>query len=96
MFTFIFPFNYEYQPKFLGIFNYKICLPFCLIGFALFLIFSKLEVPLLTSIYIFLLAWLPCFLLANSTIQKEPLISFIICILKHYLFSRIYSSDIEN
>ena len=98
MFTFIFPFNYDYSSKFLGIFDYKICFPFCLIGFALFLVLSKLEVSLMTSIYILLLVWLPCFLLANSTIQKEPLICFIICILKHYLFSRIYLKDdkLEN
>lgn len=95
MFTFIFPFNYDYSAKFLGIFDYKICFPFCLIGFILFLILSKLRISLMTSIYIFILGWLPCFLLANSTIQKEPLISFIICIFKHYLFSRVYSNENE-
>lgn len=93
MFTFIFPFNYDYSSKFLGIFDYKICFLFCLIGFVLFLILSKLQIPFMSSIYIFLLGWLPCFLLANSTIQKEPLISFIICIIKHYLFSKIYLNE---
>ena len=94
MFTFIFPFNYEYSSKFLGIFDYKICFVFCLIGFGLFLILSKLEISLMTSIYIFLLCLLPCFLLSNSTIHKEPLISFLICIIKHYIFSRIYLFDV--
>lgn len=90
---FIFPFNYDYSSKFLGVFEYKICFPFCIIAFILALILSKLDVPIMTSIYIYILGFLPCFLLANSTIQKEPLISFIICIIKHYLFSCIYIND---
>ena len=96
MFTFIFPFNYDYSTKFLGIFEYKICFPFCIIAFILALILSKFEIPLMTSIYIYILGFLPCFLLANSTIQKEPLIFFIICIIKHYLFSCVYINDSTN
>ena len=96
MFTFIFPFNYDYSTKFLGIFEYKICFPFCILAFVLALILSKLEVPLMISLYIYILGFLPCFLIANSTIQKEPLISFIICIIKHYLFSCIYINDSHN
>lgn len=95
MFTFIFPFNYDYSSKFLGVFEYKICFPFCIIGFILGLILSKLEVSAMTCIYIYLLGFLPCFLLANSTIHKEPLIFFIICIIKHYLFSGIYINDFD-
>jgi hypothetical protein len=96
MFTFIFPFNYDYSTKFLGIFEYKICFPFCIIAFILALILSKFEIPLMTSIYIYILGFLPCFLLANSTIQKEPLIFFIICIIKPYLFSCVYINDSTN
>ena len=96
MFTFIFPLNYDYSSKFLGILDYKVCFTFCLIGFVLFLILSKLAVPLMTTIYIFLLGWLPCFLLANSTVQKEPLISFLICIIKHYVFSKTYINTHKN
>lgn len=94
--NFIFPFNYDYSLKFLGIFNYRILFWFCLLGFLLFLLLSKLQVSIMVSIYIFLLVWLPCFLLANSTIQKEPLIFFIICILKHYINSRIYLDTNEK
>lgn len=93
MFTFIFPLNYDYSSKFLGIFEYKICFPFCIIAFILSFVLSKLEVQLMTSIYIYILGFLPCFLLANSTIQKEPLICFIFCIIKHFLFSAIYIND---
>ena len=93
MFTFIFPFNYDYSSKFLGVFEYKICFPFCIIAFVLALILSKFEVSITTSLYIYILGFLPCFLLANSTVQKEPLILFFICIIKHFLFSRIYIND---
>ena len=49
MFTFIFPFNYDYSSKFLGIFEYKICFPFCIIGFILGVIGA--IVPILLTIY---------------------------------------------
>lgn len=94
--TFIFPFNYDYSPRFLGIFEYKICLPFCIIAFIFAIVLSKLEVSLLTSIYFFILVFLPTFLLANSTIHKEPLFHFLICILKHYIYSNKYVNNYKN
>lgn len=93
---FIFPFNYDYSSKFLGVFEYKTCLPFCIIAFILVLILSKLEVAVMTSIYLFILIFLPIFLLANTTIYKEPLLHFLICIVKHYISSRIYINNLKK
>ncbi len=93
---FIFPFNYDYSPKFLGVFEYKTCLPFCIISFIFALVLSKLEVSIMTSMYIFILGLLPLFLLANTTIHKEPLLHFLICILKHYICSKKYINEYKE
>lgn len=91
--TFIFPFNYDYSNKFLGIFEYKIITPFCIIGLVLAIILTSLNVPIMISVYIFILGFLPIFLLANTTLFKEPLIHFLICIIKHYTNAHIYKKS---
>lgn len=87
---YIFPMNFDYSNKFLGLFEYKILLIFFVTGFLLAYFLSQLNISLLTSIYLFILVFIPSFLLANTTIFKEPLILFMFCIIKHYLKANIY------
>lgn len=94
--TFLFPFNFDYSPRFLGIFEYKTLLPFCIISFIISLILSELHAPIMTGIYIFILGILPLFLLSNTTIHKEPLIHFLFCIVKHYISSKKYINENKN
>lgn len=91
---YIFPLNFDYSSKFLGIFEYRILLPFCIFGFVLAFLLSRLNLSTVAAINSFILIFLPLFLLANTTIFKEPLIKFLICIIKHYLTAGKYHADI--
>ena len=84
---YIFPLNFDYSNKFLGILEYKTLLPTCIIGVILAIIISKISSDILTRYYIFHNNFLTIFLLANTKIFNEPLLSFLICIIKHYLYS---------
>ena len=86
----LFPLNFDYSSKFLGVFEYKILFPFCILGFVLAFVLSKLNISITISINIFIVIYFPIFLLANSKVFGEPLVKFLICIIKHFLSSNIY------
>lgn len=88
--TYIFPLNYDYSNKFLGIFEYKILTPFCILGFILILLLSKTDFSIMTKINIFILGFIPIFFIFNIKIFNESLISFLFTVIKHLLFSCIY------
>ena len=79
--------NYDYSNKFLGVFEYKTLIPSCIFGVILSIIIAKFCTNLQLGIMLFILIFLPIFLLVNTKIFNEPLLSFLICILKHYMFS---------
>lgn len=87
---YIFPFNYDYSNKFLGIFEYKTLFPFCILAFFIAFIISKLNLDSITSINIFTLVFLPLFLIFNTKVFNESLANFLLCIIKHYINSNIY------
>ncbi len=82
---YIFPLNYDYSNKFLGIFEYRILTPFVIFGFVLARIISGLDIGMYTSINVFILTYFPLFLIANTTVYKEPLVLFLCCIIRHYI-----------
>lgn len=88
--TYIFPLNYDYSPKLFGIFEYKTLIPISIFGFIFFQILSLFQITLTTRLTIFITVFIPIFLLFNTKIHKEPLFHFILCIIKHYLFSGTY------
>ena len=88
--TYIFPLNFDYSPKFLGMFEYKTLAPLAIFGFIFANILKLVEVTLTAKITIFLTIFIPLFLLLNTKIHKEPLLHFIFCIIKHFLFCGIY------
>lgn len=94
--TFLFPLNFDYSSKFLGIFEYKLLLPFCIVGFCLATLLSNLNVSFILIINIFITIYLPIFLIANSKVFGEPLIKFLICIIKHFIFSCVYKKYNEK
>jgi hypothetical protein len=50
---YIFPLNFDYSNKFLGILEYKTLLPTCIIGVILAIVISKISSDILTRYYIF-------------------------------------------
>ncbi len=96
---YIFPLNFDYSNKFLGIFEYKTLTPTCILGVILAIIISKLCENTLNGIVIFIIVFLPIFLLANTKIFNEPILSFALCIAKHYLTCSTFvnkSKDFEK
>ena len=87
---FLFPLNFDYSSKFLGIFEYKILIPFCVFGFIFGYGLSLFNFSLIIKINIFIIVYFPLFLLANTKIFNESLISFLFCIIKHYIIAGIY------
>lgn len=50
---YIFPLNFDYSNKFLGILEYKTLLPTCIIGVILAIVISKILSDILARYYIF-------------------------------------------
>lgn len=94
--TYIFPLNFDYSNKFLGMFEYKTLTPTCILGVILAIIISKICENTLNGIVIFIIVFLPLFLLANTKIFNEPLISFILCIIKHYLTCGTFVNSLKR
>lgn len=88
---YIFPLNFDYSSKFLGLFEYKVLTPLCIFGVALAFFLFHLNISLLASINIFIIIFIPLFLLGNTTIFKEPLIKFLYCIVRHYVNAKVYT-----
>lgn len=88
--TYIFPLNYDYSPKLFGIFEYKTLVPLAILGFIFFKVLELFQLTLVTRLTIFTTIFIPTFLLFNTKIHKEPLFHFILCIIKHFLFSGTY------
>lgn len=50
---YIFPLNFDYSNKFLGILEYKTLVPTCIVGVILAIVISKISSDILTRYYIF-------------------------------------------
>lgn len=87
---FIFPLNYDYSAKFLGIIEYKLLTPLLIHGILLFLALRYFDLTFFTALSIFIFLFFPIALLLNSRFYTEPFYTFFICILSHYAKSKIY------
>ena len=87
---FIFPLNYDYSAKFLGIIEYKLLTPLLIYGILLFLALRYFDLTFFTALSIFIFLFFPIALLLNSRFYTEPFYTFFICILSHYAKSKIY------
>lgn len=50
---YVFPLNFDYSNKFLGLLEYKTLLPTCILGVTLAFLISKISNDILTRHYIF-------------------------------------------
>ncbi len=90
MSKFIFPLNYKYSEKLLGIVEYKVLLPLCTYGGLLVLILHNLNLTFFISSSIFIILFFPIFLLSINNINGEPTYSFIFAFACFYLNSKVY------
>jgi hypothetical protein len=87
---FIFPLNYDYSAKFLGIIEYKLLTPLLIYGILIFLTLRCFELTFFTALCIFIFLFFPIALLLNSRFYTEPFYTFFVSIISHYIKSKIY------
>lgn len=87
---FLFPLNYNYSGKLLGIIEYKLLLPIFLYGFSLYLVINLFNISSYIKIITFIILFLPTTLMLNSRINSEPFYMFLFAVIKHTLNAKIY------
>lgn len=87
---YVFPLNYDYSGKLLGMIDYALLLPLAIYGGFLFFILKLFSFSLLTKIALFLLFFLPIALMLNSRVNSEPFYQFIFAVIRHYSKAKKY------
>lgn len=87
---YIFPLNYKYSAKFLGIIDYKILLPISIYACALIFILYLLKVDIFLSIGILIIFVMPPILLLSVGINNQSPITYIIAVYKFHKNSKLY------
>lgn len=82
---YIFPMNYTYSTKFLGILDYKTLLPLSIYAGILIFLLRLLQLDFFISFGIFIFLTLPPLLLFSLGINNQPAISYFRAI---YYFSK--------
>lgn len=87
---YLFPLNYKYSSKFLGIIDYSTLLPISIYAAILIAILYLLKADFFISFAIFIILVLPPFLLLSLGINNQPTISYIKAVYKFYKNSKLY------
>lgn len=87
---YFFPLNYTYSNKLLGIIEYKLFIPLCILSIIIFKILSFFKFSFFTKFGIFITLVLPIFLLLNTSFNHEPAYLFLYSVLKHKFSSNKY------
>ena len=87
---FIFPLNYKYSTKFLGIIDYSTLLPIIIYSVILIIFFNLLKLDFFISFGLFFILVLPPFLLLSVGINNQPAFSYLKAIYTFYKNSKLY------
>lgn len=87
---FLFPLNYNYQEKFMGIIEYKILLPIALIVSIVIFILYNLKIDFFISFGIVIMVGLPPLLILSTGINGQPAIPYIKSIIMFHKKPKIY------
>lgn len=90
---FIFPKNYNFSFKVLGIFTYSSILINVIYAVILFLIISLLFNTFLIKFYIFITFFIPVFLFTSLNHSNENVLIVISYIFKYFIRPKIYFYD---
>ena len=90
---FIFPKNYRYRAKILGIIDYVTAIVDSLIGILLFFIIRIFIKKITTQIYIFVILFVPILLFSVFVSDGENIITYTIQIIKFIKKRGIYFYD---
>lgn len=87
---YIFPMNYKYSTKFLGLIDYSTLLPLSIYTLIIIVLLSFFRIDFFISFGIFIVLVLPPLLLLSIGINNQPAIPYIIAIYKFYKNSKLY------
>lgn len=87
---YIFPINYDYSWKWLGIIEYRLLLPIGILGAIIFGIISLFSLPFLQKLGIFITIFIPLILFINTSFNHEPSYIFLYSVILHKLTSKKY------
>ncbi len=86
----LFPLNYKYQAKFLGIIEYRILLPICIIASIVIFFLYILRVDFFISFGIIVLLLLPAVLLLSIGVNGQPTVSYLLALFKFSKAQKVY------
>lgn len=87
---YVFPLNYKYSSKFLGIIEYSTLLPVAIYAAILIAILYFIKIDFFISFAIFIILVLPPFLLLSIGINNQPTISYLRAVYKFHKNSKLY------
>ena len=87
---YIFPINYDYSWKWLGIIEYRLLLPIGILGAIIFGIISLFSLSFLQKLGIFITIFIPLILFINTSFNQEPSYIFLYSVILHKLTSKKY------
>lgn len=90
---FIFPKNYNYSFKLLGMFSYSSIIFACIWAFIVYSISSFLFSSFIIKFYFFILLFIPMFLFSILNKSNENIIFIIFYILKYLYRPKVYFYD---
>ncbi len=87
---YIFPVNYRYANKFLGIIEYRVLLPLSIYGIMIFCILYLIKLDFFLSVGIFIFLFVPPTILLGVGIKNEPFLPFLISVYRFRKNAKIY------
>lgn len=91
--NFIFPKNYNFSFKILGIFSYSSIIINLVYAFILFFIISLFFKTLVIKFYIFIIFFIPFFLFSALSHSSENIIIVFVYVIKYFLRPKVYFYD---
>jgi hypothetical protein len=90
MSKYLFPLNYKYKPKLLGIIDYSYLVPILIFVSIIGIILYINQVDFFISFGIVIIITLPPLLLLSTGINGQPAIPFLVALLKFHYSTKIY------
>ena len=87
---FLFPINYKYSPKFLGIIEYKVLLPICIIACVIIFFLYMLKVDFFLGFGIVLLFVMPSTMLLSVGVKGQPAVQYFMAVIKFRHSKKLY------
>lgn len=87
---YIFPMNYKFSAKFLGLIDYSTLLPFSIYAGSIIALLYFLKVDFFLSFGIVIILIIPPLLLLSIGINRQPAIPYVIAVYKFYKNNKFY------